>query len=107
MSTETLVAIIIAAVVVVLLVCAFVAWRVTRRRHLKKQFGPEYERVVEEEGAARPGNGSCANGSSAMTRWRSSRCRQRIVKSTPRAGARPRSGSWTGPRRRSTKPTGS
>ncbi|MFJ7201083.1 MULTISPECIES: hypothetical protein [unclassified Streptomyces] len=55
MSTETLVAIIIAAVVVVLLVCGLVAWSVARRRHLKKQFGPEYERVVEEEGSRSAG----------------------------------------------------
>ncbi|MEV5205221.1 hypothetical protein [Streptomyces sp. NPDC053720] len=50
MSTETLIAI-IAAVVVVLLLCTLVTWRVTRRRHLREQFGPEYERVVEEEGS--------------------------------------------------------
>ncbi|MFE7267592.1 hypothetical protein ACFU9B_37070 [Streptomyces sp. NPDC057592] len=48
MSTGTLIAIIV-AVVVVLLVCALVAWQVARRRHLKKQFGPEYERLVEEK----------------------------------------------------------
>ncbi|MEU9619427.1 MULTISPECIES: hypothetical protein [unclassified Streptomyces] len=48
MSTGTLVAIIV-VVVVVLVVCALVAWRLTRRRHLKKQFGPEYERAVEEK----------------------------------------------------------
>ncbi|MFD7493590.1 hypothetical protein ACIA74_26870 [Streptomyces sp. NPDC051658] len=48
MSTGTLIAIIV-AVVVVLLVCALVAWRVARRRHLKEQFGPEYERLVEEK----------------------------------------------------------
>ncbi|TXS74244.1 hypothetical protein [Streptomyces sp. sk2.1] len=48
MSTGTLIAIIV-AVVVVLLVCALVAWQVARRRHLKTQFGPEYERLVEEK----------------------------------------------------------
>ncbi|MGW1409797.1 hypothetical protein [Streptomyces sp. NPDC002403] len=48
MSTGTLIAIIV-AVVVVLLLCALVAWQVARRRHLKEQFGPEYERLVEEK----------------------------------------------------------
>ncbi|WP_331749172.1 hypothetical protein OG520_43195 (plasmid) [Streptomyces sp. NBC_00984] len=48
MPTGTLIAIIV-AVVVILLVCALVAWQVARRRHLKEQFGPEYERLVEEK----------------------------------------------------------
>ncbi|MGW2181625.1 hypothetical protein ACWCXX_26720 [Streptomyces sp. NPDC001732] len=48
MSTGTLVAIVVAAVVVLLL-CALVARVFVRRRHLKKQFGPEYERVVAEK----------------------------------------------------------
>ncbi|WP_406486350.1 hypothetical protein [Streptomyces sp. NBC_01563] len=48
MTTGTLIAITV-AVVVVLLVCALVAWQVARRRHLKEQFGPEYERLVEEK----------------------------------------------------------
>ncbi|MEU2135185.1 hypothetical protein [Streptomyces sp. NPDC018352] len=48
MSTGTLIAIIV-AVVVVLLVCALVAWQIARRRHLKQQFGPEYERLVQEK----------------------------------------------------------
>ncbi|MFF2328130.1 MULTISPECIES: hypothetical protein [unclassified Streptomyces] len=48
MSIGTIVAIIVVVVVVVLL-CALAASRIARRRHLKQQFGPEYERVVEEE----------------------------------------------------------
>lgn len=47
MSTGTLIAIIV-LVVVVLVVCAVVAGRMMRRRrHLREQFGPEYERTVE------------------------------------------------------------
>ncbi|MEU2674329.1 hypothetical protein ABZ622_36825 [Streptomyces sp. NPDC007164] len=34
---------------VVLLLCVIVAWQVVRRRRLKKQFGPAYERLVEEK----------------------------------------------------------
>lgn len=52
MSTGILVAIIVVAVVVVL-ACGLAARTVARRRHLKKQFGPEYERAVEES-SSRP-----------------------------------------------------
>ncbi|MEV7780146.1 hypothetical protein [Kitasatospora sp. NPDC088351] len=45
MSTGTL--IIIGVVVVLLIVCALVAWFVTRRRHLRERFGPEYDRTAE------------------------------------------------------------
>jgi hypothetical protein len=53
MSTGILIAIVVAAAVV-LLGCALVAWQVARRRHLKKQFGPEYERLVEEKHSRPP-----------------------------------------------------
>ncbi|MGY3061861.1 hypothetical protein ACVWZD_006159 [Streptomyces sp. TE3672] len=48
MSTGTLIAIIV-PIVVVLLICAAVTWTVSRRRHLKEKFGPEYERAMEEK----------------------------------------------------------
>ncbi|MBV9025643.1 MAG: hypothetical protein JO362_18055 [Streptomycetaceae bacterium] len=47
MSTGTLLAIIIPVVVVVGLI-AVAASLITRRRHLRKRFGPEYERTVED-----------------------------------------------------------
>ncbi|MEU4130252.1 hypothetical protein [Streptomyces wuyuanensis] len=46
MSTGTLIAIIV-TIVVVLLLIAVGAWLVTRRRHLRERFGPEYDRTVE------------------------------------------------------------
>lgn len=50
--TGTAVAIII-VVVVVLAVAAFVGRTQMRRRHLQQQFGPEYERAVEDTGSRR------------------------------------------------------
>jgi hypothetical protein len=50
MSTNAIVALVVAIVVV-----AFAAWMVLRRRRseaLRKQFGPEYERAVKQEGSA-------------------------------------------------------
>ncbi|MFG2989261.1 hypothetical protein ACGFZK_08170 [Streptomyces sp. NPDC048257] len=49
MSTSTLIAVILGAVVVVIVIVAVVAM-LARRRHLRSRFGPEYERAVEEEG---------------------------------------------------------
>lgn len=49
MSTNTLIAIIVAAVVVVVALSLALAMLV-RRRHLRDRFGPEYERTVEEKG---------------------------------------------------------
>ncbi|MEU2391804.1 hypothetical protein [Streptomyces sp. NPDC007369] len=49
MSAETLVAIIVAAVIVLVLIGVGL-WAMSRRRHLKERFGPEYERTVEEAG---------------------------------------------------------
>ncbi|MEU5806506.1 hypothetical protein [Streptomyces sp. NPDC047718] len=49
MSTATLVAIIVACVIVLVLIGVGL-WAVSRRRHLKQRFGPEYERTVEETG---------------------------------------------------------
>ncbi|WP_420081819.1 hypothetical protein ACN6AT_32540 [Streptomyces sp. JL4002] len=52
MSTTTLVVgIVIAAIVVIAIVAAL--WTSARRRHLRKRFGPEYERTVQEEGGTR------------------------------------------------------
>ncbi|MEU9414457.1 hypothetical protein [Streptomyces sp. NPDC051000] len=47
MSTTTLVAI-IAALVLIALIAG--VWAFSRRRHLRQQFGPEYDRTVEAEG---------------------------------------------------------
>ncbi|MFF0791229.1 hypothetical protein [Streptomyces spiralis] len=47
MSTGTLLAIII-PIVVVLALIAVAAALLTRRRHLRERFGPEYERTVED-----------------------------------------------------------
>jgi len=48
MSTSTLIAIIVAVVVVIAVAAGF--WFVSRRRHLRERFGPEYDRTVEDEG---------------------------------------------------------
>ncbi|WP_330461532.1 hypothetical protein OIB37_34485 [Streptomyces sp. NBC_00820] len=44
-TTETLIAIIVPIAVILLLIAAGV-WLLTRRRHLRKRFGPEYDRAV-------------------------------------------------------------
>lgn len=49
MSTNTLIAVIIAAAVVVIALTATL-WLLARRRHLRGRFGPEYERTVQEKG---------------------------------------------------------
>ncbi|MFD9466881.1 hypothetical protein [Streptomyces sp. NPDC060027] len=49
---STLLAIIIAVVVVLLAVAAFLA---IRRRHLRQRFGPEYDRTVQEAGSPKAG----------------------------------------------------
>ncbi len=49
MSTETLVAIIVPSVIVLILLGVGL-WMLSRRRHLKRRFGPEYDRTVEEAG---------------------------------------------------------
>lgn len=51
-DTPTLIAI-AAAVVVVILLAAWAFTRRNRSAHLKKQFGPEYDRMVREAGTAR------------------------------------------------------
>lgn len=48
MSTGTLIAIIV-PVAVVLIACALAGWLLSRRRHLRERFGPEYERTVQAE----------------------------------------------------------
>ncbi|MEV7723460.1 hypothetical protein ACIRP0_14950 [Streptomyces sp. NPDC101733] len=52
MSTNTLIAVIVVAVVVVLALSALM-WSLARRRHLRERFGPEYDRTVEEQGDKR------------------------------------------------------
>lgn len=47
MSTTGIVVTII--VVVAIAILAFLAWTMTRRRHLQRQFGPEYDRAVAEQ----------------------------------------------------------
>ncbi|MEU3063834.1 hypothetical protein AB0P12_33630 [Streptomyces subrutilus] len=49
MSTSTLIAVIVVAAVVVIALTALL-WTLSRRRHLRERFGPEYERTVEDEG---------------------------------------------------------
>ncbi|WP_030194216.1 hypothetical protein [Streptomyces sp. NRRL S-87] len=49
MSTGTLIAVIVAVVVVLIIVAAAVGMLV-RRRRLRRDFGDEYDRVVEEQG---------------------------------------------------------
>ncbi|KIF04819.1 hypothetical protein PL81_16570 [Streptomyces sp. RSD-27] len=49
MSTSTLIAIVVAAVIVVLAITVVLAL-LARRRHLRRRFGPEYERTVDEKG---------------------------------------------------------
>jgi hypothetical protein len=52
MSTGAFVGIVI-AVVVVLAVVGVLAWMQMRRKHLREQFGPEYDRTVENESGIR------------------------------------------------------
>ncbi|MGW0748433.1 hypothetical protein [Streptomyces sp. NPDC002587] len=52
MSANTLIVVIVVAVVVVLAL-SLMLWMLARRRHLRSQFGPEYERTVEEKGGRR------------------------------------------------------
>ncbi|MFD3329768.1 hypothetical protein [Streptomyces sp. NPDC058701] len=49
MSSNTLIAVIVVAAVVVIALTALL-WALARRRHLRERFGPEYERTVEERG---------------------------------------------------------
>ncbi|MFI2351651.1 hypothetical protein ACH492_32475 [Streptomyces sp. NPDC019443] len=48
MSASTLIAIIV-PVAVVLIIIAVTLWTLSRRRHLRERFGPEYDRTVEEQ----------------------------------------------------------
>ncbi|MEU7556675.1 hypothetical protein AB0B01_30920 [Streptomyces sp. NPDC044571] len=48
MATSTLITIIV--IVVVLIALGVGLWLMSRRRHLREQFGPEYDRTVEAEG---------------------------------------------------------
>ncbi|MFD6972451.1 hypothetical protein [Streptomyces sp. NPDC059979] len=52
MSTTTLI-VVIAVVAVVVIALAVTLRLMTRRRHLRDRFGPEYERTVQEEGGTR------------------------------------------------------
>lgn len=52
MSTTVVVILVVAAVVIVALVAVLFKQQ-TRRRHLKEQFGPEYERAVQEQESPR------------------------------------------------------
>lgn len=49
MSTNTLIAIIVPSVVVLIALAVGLSM-LSRRRHLRRQFGPEYDRTVEAEG---------------------------------------------------------
>ncbi|MFF4454087.1 hypothetical protein [Streptomyces goshikiensis] len=49
MSTSMLIAVIVIAAVLVIAL-AVGLWTMSRRRHLRSRFGPEYERTVEAEG---------------------------------------------------------
>ncbi|MEV7526773.1 hypothetical protein [Streptomyces sp. NPDC091371] len=49
MSTDTLIAVIVAAALVVAAL-SVTLWLLGRRRHLRTRFGPEYERTVEAHG---------------------------------------------------------
>jgi hypothetical protein len=53
MSDQTTIVLIVVAVVVVVAVLVLAAMAALRRRHLKEQFGPEYDRLVESEGGRR------------------------------------------------------
>ncbi|WP_374777696.1 hypothetical protein OG756_37790 [Streptomyces sp. NBC_01310] len=52
MSTTTLI-VVIAVVAVVVIALAVTLRLMTRRRHLRDRFGPEYERTVQQEGGTR------------------------------------------------------
>ncbi|MEJ8640787.1 hypothetical protein WKI68_03625 [Streptomyces sp. MS1.HAVA.3] len=52
MSTTTLI-VVIAVVALVVIALAVTLRLMTRRRHLRDRFGPEYERTVQEEGGTR------------------------------------------------------
>ncbi|MFI5980291.1 hypothetical protein ACIBEA_05370 [Streptomyces sp. NPDC051555] len=52
MSTNSLIAVIVVAAVVVIALTALL-WTLARRRHLRERFGPEYERTIEERGDKR------------------------------------------------------
>ncbi|MFB7375013.1 hypothetical protein ACFC0D_34840 [Streptomyces sp. NPDC056222] len=53
MSTGTLLAIIIPAIVVIALITVATVLAMRRRRRLQERFGPEYERAVEDTGSRR------------------------------------------------------
>jgi hypothetical protein len=53
MSDQTTIVLIVVAVVVVVAVLVLATMAALRRRHLKEQFGPEYDRLVESEGGRR------------------------------------------------------
>ncbi len=50
MDTNTLIAIVVASVAVVLVAVIFVVYRKRRSQHLKEHFGPEYDRAVLQRG---------------------------------------------------------
>jgi hypothetical protein len=53
MSTAGIIAIIVIVAIIVIAIAAFVAWRKRRSTQLQEQFGPEYDRTVEDAGDKR------------------------------------------------------
>lgn len=53
MSTAGIIAIIVIVAVIVIAIAAFVAWRQRRSKQLQDQFGPEYERTLQDTGDKR------------------------------------------------------
>lgn len=98
--------VIIVAVVVVLALVALALRTMTRRRHLRERFGPEYERTVE----AKHSRGAADRDLRARQErhlWRSGRCPRRSGTGTPGTGPACRSTSSTVPTRPWERRTGS
>ena len=93
MSTGAIIGIVI--VVIVVVAAVVVASAELRRARLRRQFGPEYDRLVEKLGSRRKADAELAErqrrvGRSEFTSFRPS---SRPV--TAATGPRSRSGSWT------------
>ena len=57
MNPSQLLIVVIVVAVVAIAIIAYAAMRKRRSRHLRERFGPEYERVVRNEGGVRQGEG--------------------------------------------------
>lgn len=106
MSTISLIAVIVVAAVVVIALIALL-WALSRRRHLRERFGPEYERTVEERGDRRAAERDLRAREERHGGSASRSCRPRAGRSTRTSGPLSSGGSWTGPNAPWPRPTSS